>query len=214
MNATSEAFRVEPPSSSPPVAEVRRLNVADAAAWMGRPGVRVVDVRTVAEFEGVHVAGAELIPLDRLDPRVFGAGCEAGIGVLLFCQSGGRAGRAAQRLAEAGVRGCAVVEGGMDAWTAAGLPAVRGQSRVLPLMRQVQLVVGALGAAGAGLALGVDARWAWLPLALGCGLFVAGATGFCGLALVLARMPWNTGSGGAAGGSGAQGSCCGEGATR
>ena len=100
-----------------------------------------------------------------------------------------------------------MVEGGMDAWMAAGLPAVRGESRVLPLMRQVQLVVGGLGAVGAALALSVDVRWAWVPLGIGCGLVVAGATGFCGLAMVLAKMPWNTRRSAAA--APAQATCCG-----
>ena len=168
---------------------IRRVPVQEAALMMGRPGVRVIDVRTAVEFEGMRVAGAESVPLDRLDPSRFVRGGESG--VLVFCQSGARAGRAADRLAGAGVEGCVVVDGGMDAWVAAGLPAVRGVGGGLPLMRQVQLVVGALGATGAGLAIWVDVRWAWMPLVIGAGLVIAGATGFCGLALVLARMPWN-----------------------
>jgi rhodanese-related sulfurtransferase len=177
---------------------------------MERPGVRVIDVRTSVEFEGVRVAGAESIPLDRLEPsRLIGGG---GGSVLVFCQSGGRAGRAAERLAGAGVEGCVVVEGGMDAWVAAGLPAVQGVGSGLPLMRQVQLVVGALGATGAGLALWVDVRWAWMPLVIGAGLLMAGATGFCGLALLLARMPWNRRDRGAMSCEAtSQPSCCGGG---
>jgi rhodanese-related sulfurtransferase len=189
---------------------VRRVSAQEAALMMGRPGVRVIDVRTPVEFEGARVAGAESFPLDRLDPGLLrGSG---GGSVLVFCQSGGRAGRAAERLAGAGVDGCVVVDGGMDAWVAAGLPAVRGAGGGFPLMRQVQLVVGLLGATGAGLALWMDVRWAWLPLIIGAGLFVAGATGFCGLALVLARMPWNRRDRGTVSCStGAKVSCCGGG---
>lgn len=183
--------------TSQAVVSPRRVTVGEAARWMGRPGVRVVDVRSPAEFAGTRVAGAESVPLDVLDPKGFGAGCAEGVGVLVFCQSGGRAGRAAERLAAAGVAGCAVVEGGMDAWEAAGLPVERGGGRALPLMRQVQLVVGACAAVGAALALAVDVRWAWVPLGVGCGLFFAGATGFCALAELLAKMPWNQRSGGA-----------------
>lgn len=174
---------------------------------MSRPGVRVIDVRTPVEFEGLRVAGAESVPLDRLDPAVFRGAAGS---VLVFCQSGGRAGRAAERLSTAGVGGCVVVEGGIDAWVAAGLPAVSGAGGGLPLMRQVQLVVGSLGGAGAGMALWVDVRWAWLPLVIGSGLFIAGATGFCGLALVLAQMPWNRKVRGATScDTGARVSCCG-----
>ena len=87
--------------------------------------------------------------------------------------------------------GCVLVEGGTQAWIEAGLPVNRGQSRVLPLMRQVQITVGFLSAAGALLALTVNKFFALIPLVVGCGLLFAGVTGFCGLALVLAKMPWN-----------------------
>ncbi len=111
---------------------VRRVSAQEAALMMGRPGVRVIDVRTPVEFEGARVAGAESFPLDRLDPGLLrGSG---GGSVLVFCQSGGRAGRAAERLAGAGVDGCVVVDGGMDAGVAAGLPAVRGAGGGFPLM--------------------------------------------------------------------------------
>jgi rhodanese-related sulfurtransferase len=190
----------------------RRVTVAEAAVLMARPGMRVVDVRSPAEFAGTRVAGAESVPLDVLDPRAFGTGCAEGVGVLVFCQSGGRAGRAVERLAAAGVSGCAVVEGGMEGWIAAGLPVEQGGGRVLPLMRQVQMVVGACAAGGAALALAVDVRWAWVPLGIGCGLIFAGATGFCALAELLAKMPWNQrGAGsGVACASGPQASCCGS----
>ena len=72
-----------------------------------------------------------------------------------------------------------------------GLPVERGESKVLPLMRQVQIVVGFLSATGAALALGVNVRFAIIPLLTGCGLLFAGLTGTCGMALLLAKMPWN-----------------------
>jgi len=60
-------------------------------------------------------------------------------------------------------------------------------------MRQVQIVVGSLSAVGAILALAVNTWFAILPLLLGCGLIFAGISGTCGMALLLARMPWNRG---------------------
>ena len=83
------------------------------------------------------------------------------------------------------------MEGGTQAWIDAGLPVNRGESGVLPLMRQVQITVGFISAAGAVLALTVNPRFAVIPLVAGCGLLFAGLTGFCGLALLLAKMPWN-----------------------
>jgi rhodanese-related sulfurtransferase len=153
---------------------------------------RQLDVRTPGEHAAAHVPGVELLPLDELDAAAF---CRerggAGAPVYVLCQSGGRARRAIAKLERAGAQGCVLVEGGTQAWIDAGLPVNRGASRVLPLMRQVQVTVGFLSAAGAALALTVNAWFALIPLVLGCGLLFAGLTGFCGLALLLAKMPWN-----------------------
>lgn len=84
-----------------------------------------------------------------------------------------------------------LVEGGTQAWIDAGLPVNSGDSKVLPLLRQVQIAVGLVSAVGAALALLVHPWFAGVPLILGCGLMFAGLTGQCGLALLLAKMPWN-----------------------
>lgn len=152
----------------------------------------LLDVRTAPEYASVHVPGAKLVPLDELDAAVF---CrdrkEDGAPVYVLCHAGGRARRAIEKLEKAGARGCVLVEGGTQAWIDAGLPVNRGPSRVLPLMRQVQITVGFLSAAGALLALTVNKFFAIIPLVAGSGLLFAGLTGFCGLALLLAKMPWN-----------------------
>jgi rhodanese-related sulfurtransferase len=165
----------------------RRINAGRAAC--------LLDVRTPGEYAAAHVPGAKLVPLDELDAAAF---CRErngdGSPVYVLCQSGGRARRAIEKLERAGVRGCVLVEGGTQAWIDAGLPVNRGQSRVLPLMRQVQIIVGFLSAVGGLLALTVNKLFAILPLVVGSGLLFAGLTGFCGLALLLAKMPWNRSS--------------------
>jgi len=153
---------------------------------------QLLDVRTPGEFAAAHVPGAQLLPLDELDAAAFLAQRGASdVPLYVLCQTGGRARRAIEKFQRAGFDGCVLVEGGTQAWIDAGLPVNRGESRVLPLMRQVQIVVGFVSAAGAALALVVNPWFALLPLVTGCGLFIAGTTGFCGLALVLAKMPWN-----------------------
>jgi len=153
---------------------------------------QLLDVRTPGEFAAAHVPGAKLIPLDDLDPAAFQQQRGADeTPVYVLCQSGGRARKAIEKLERAGVRGCVLVEGGTQGWMDAGLPVERGQSKVLPLMRQVQIVVGLVSAVGAALALAVNPLFAIIPLVTGCGLLFAGTTGFCGMALLLAKMPWN-----------------------
>ena len=152
---------------------------------------QLLDVRTSPEYAAAHVPGARLMPLNELKAEAFLAKHEAGAPIYVLCQAGARAAKAIELFEDAGCTDCVLVEGGTQAWIDAGLPVHRGVSRVLPLMRQVQIVVGSLSAIGAILALAVNSWFAIVPLFLGGGLLFAGVTGKCGMALLLAKMPWN-----------------------
>jgi rhodanese-related sulfurtransferase len=151
----------------------------------------LLDVRTPPEYASAHVPGAKLLPLNDLKVGTFLARHEPGRSIYVLCQAGARASKAIEQFERAGCSDCVLVEGGTQAWIDAGLPVHRGARSVLPLMRQVQIVVGAISAIGATLALSVNPWFAIVPLFLGCGLLFAGITGWCGMALLLARMPWN-----------------------
>lgn len=162
---------------------------------------QLLDVRTPGEFAAAHVPGAKLIPLDDLKPdAVQRQRSSEQIPVYVLCQSGGRARKAIEKLERAGVHGCVLVEGGTQGWIDAGLPTERAQGSTLPLIRQVQITVGLVSAVGASLALAVDPLFAIIPLVVGCGLLFAGLTGICGLALLVAKMPWNRAQ--------SRGACC------
>jgi rhodanese-related sulfurtransferase len=153
---------------------------------------QLLDVRTPGEFAAAHVPGAKLIPLDDLDPAAFQRQRRSEeTPVFVLCQSGGRARKAIEKFEQAGVHGCVLVEGGTQGWMDAGLPVTRGKSNVLPLMRQVQIIAGFISALGAVLALTANPLFAIIPLLIGSGLMFAGISGTCGLALLLAKMPWN-----------------------
>jgi len=155
--------------------------------------VTLVDVRTPVEFGEMHVDFAHNIPLDRLDPREIAA---LGAGPIYFvCKSGGRSQKACEKLVAAGVRDVVSVEGGTAACEAAGLAVVRGR-KAMSLERQVRIAAGSLVAIGAALAaFGPDQVWRQIGAGLagfvGCGLVFAGVTDTCGMAMLLARMPWN-----------------------
>jgi hypothetical protein len=70
------------------------------------------------------------------------------------------------------------------------LPLRMGRKR-LPVDRQVQLIAGSMVLVGVGLGLTVSPWFLALSAFFGAGLTFAGATGTCGLALVLMKMPWN-----------------------
>jgi len=153
----------------------------------------LLDVRTAPEYANAHVPGATLNPLSDLKVGVFLERHKPGTPIYVLCQSGARAAKAIEQFERAGCYDCFLVEGGTQAWIDAGLPVHRGASSVLPIMRQVQIVVGTLSAIGSILAFAVNPWFAIVPLLLGCGLLFAGVTGTCGMALMLAKMPWNRG---------------------
>lgn len=159
--------------------------------------VDVIDVRTPAEYAEVHAEGARLVPLDRLDPQAVmsARGGLADAPLYVLCRSGSRAAKACERFEAAGYGNVLVVEGGTGAWEKAGLPVVRGKATVISLERQVRVGAGLLVLLG--VLLGALAHPAFYALSafVGAGLVFAGATDWCGMGLLLARMPWNRAGG-------------------
>ena len=153
--------------------------------------VALIDVRTPVEYEEMHVSGSRLMPLDRLDSAEVKAAASEAERCVLICRSGKRAEQAFEKLRAAGCENLAILEGGVSAWESAGFELERSSAKRLPLMRQVQLVIGLVGLTGSVLALTVDKNFALIPAFLGAGLTMAGATGWCGLAILLSKMPWN-----------------------
>lgn len=163
------------------------------AEQLMRQGARLVDVRDADEFAREHIPGADCIPLARIEP-----GSLTGSAPVVFhCRSGLRTAAQAQRLALAAGGACHVMAGGLDGWRDAGLPTQVDTRAPLELMRQVQLVAGALILLSVLLAAFVAQGFMALAGLVGAGLMLAGATGFCGMARLLARMPWNRRAGAA-----------------
>ncbi len=158
--------------------------------------IALIDVRTPVEHDEMRISGSHLMPLDQLDPAAVKSASANAEQCVLICRSGKRADQAFQKLQAAGCDKLVILDGGVLAWESAGLPLERSERKVLPLMRQVQLVIGLILIASSALALTVNKNFAFIPAFLGCGLTMAGATGWCGLAILLSKMPWNKVPGG------------------
>jgi rhodanese-related sulfurtransferase len=160
----------------------------------GNP-LEIIDVRTPAEYAQVHVEGARSVPLDALDANAFLAarnGAAADQPLYVICQSGGRAARACEMFAAAGFANVLSIEGGTSAWERAGLPVVRGGGRkIISLERQVRIAAGSLVLLGVALGWLVHPAFFVLAAFIGAGLVFAGVTDWCGMGLLLAKMPWN-----------------------
>ena len=154
-------------------------------------GALLVDIREADEHVWENIPGARLMPLSRLDQADLAI--PEGRRVIFHCRSGSRTQGNAARLAAKAGSACEafLVEGGIDAWKKAGLPVAVDRRQPLELQRQVQIGAGSMVFLGTMLGLFVSSWFFAVPAFVGAGLTMAGITGFCGMARILKKAPWN-----------------------
>lgn len=154
-------------------------------------GALLIDIREADEHAREKIPGARHLPLSKLDEADLAV--HQGKPVIFHCKSGVRTMANAPRLAGKLAESCEafIVEGGLDAWRKAGLPVATDRKQPLELQRQVQIGAGSLALAGTLLGLSVSPWFFVVPGFVGAGLITAGVTGFCGMARILMRAPWN-----------------------
>ena len=162
------------------------------AAQLMNDNAYLIDVSTVGEFNASYISKARNYPLSRLlsDLKNNLFKTPKNQTILLTCQSGNRAQIAAKELVQSGFK-VSLIRGGNQAWIEAQLPIIRGEG-VISLERQIRIVTGGLGLLGSLLAVFVAPLFILIPLIIGAGLLNAGLTNWCGMGMVLAKMPWNT----------------------
>ncbi len=179
-------------TTTPPVesriVDVSPLQLQD---WLTKDEAIVVDVREDFEHASEHIAGSTNRPLSKFDASALPK-ARPDQKVVLHCRSGKRSSQAAERLMREGASTAYQLAGGIEAWKGANLPVERSaKAPPIDVMRQVQIVAGSLVVLGVVLGAFVSPWFLILSGFVGAGLTVAGATGFCGMAKVLAHMPWN-----------------------
>ncbi len=164
---------------------------ANEAQALIAQGARLIDIRAADEYAREHIPAATLLPLEQLTHGV-ALNTQPGDTIIFHCQAGSRTQNNASLLAAAAAPAqVKLLAGGIQAWRAAGLPIVEDKSQPLPLMRQVQIAAGALILLGVVPGYAVNSGFFLLSGFVGAGLTFAGLTGFCGMARLLAVMPWN-----------------------
>jgi rhodanese-related sulfurtransferase len=165
----------------------QRISAHDLADQLAEQRVKVIDVREPMEYAGGHIIGSLNVPLSRITKADLPRGP-----LVLVCHSGNRSAQALAQLQQQGhAYPLADLEGGVPAWQQAGLPVRKLKNAPLPLMRQVQITAGSLVLLGLILSNVVAPAWILLSWFVGAGLVFAGVSGFCGMARLLALMPWN-----------------------
>ena len=152
----------------------------------------LVDVRSPGEWAGVHAEGAINLPLGELTPETIGRLTGGKKQIVTICHLGGRSMKACEALREMPGVELASVAGGTERWEAEGLPVVKGRG-VISIERQVRIGAGVLVFVGTLLGTTFHSGFLWIPIFVGAGLTFAGITDFCGMGMILAKMPWNQG---------------------
>jgi len=172
---------------------VKNIDAKTLKKWLENNEAVVVDVREPAEHEAEKISGANLLPLANVCKSAL-PNCE-NKKLVLHCRSGKRSSSACQKLiSEDPNLEIYNLEGGISAWSAEGCAIKTSGKFFLPLDRQVQLTIGLGVFIGSVLGYLVSPNFFLLSGFFGAGLIFAGLSGYCGLAVVMAKMPWNKGS--------------------
>ncbi|WP_435952464.1 rhodanese family protein [Dryocola sp. BD626] len=170
---------------------IQNISPAEAKVLLEQ-GAALIDIREPDEYARENIAEAHLLSLsaiekgDRLGPF------EPHDTVIFYCQSGMRSSQNAQKLAQAVAPAkVMLLDGGLNAWKKEGQEILADASQPLPIVRQVQIAAGTLVLAGVVLGYAVHPGFFLLSGFVGAGLLFAGISGFCGMARLLAIMPWN-----------------------
>ena len=104
--------------------KIVELSPQEVQAQLKSGKILLVDVREPNEYKAARIEGARLMPLSSFDPKALPS--PEAQAVVLHCGIGKRSAMALEKCAAAGVGHVTHMRGGLQAWTAAGLPTVSG----------------------------------------------------------------------------------------
>lgn len=168
---------------------IKTISPKDAKTLIDKNEAILIDVREDFEHKQENIPCATLIPLNSIGNNTK---IETNKKIIAHCKLGGRSKSACQKLSELFPNAEIYnMEGGIEGWKQAGLTCKSGNSNTIPIERQVQIVAGSLILLGVILGFNASQNFFYLSGIIGAGLIFAGITGFCGMAKLLAKTPWN-----------------------
>lgn len=169
---------------------IKNIDAKTLKNWLDNDQAILIDVRQPAEHRSQKIDKAKLIPLDEIcKEKLPEIGDKK---LVIHCQGGKRSLSACQKLLNENL-GVEIynLEGGINSWCSSGCNVEVKSNKFIPLDRQVQLTIGILTVFSAFLGFLVNINFLILTIFIGLGLVFAGFTGFCPLANLIAKMPWN-----------------------
>ncbi len=169
------------------------INAEELDEALKQDTVKLIDVREGIENAEEKIENSILLPLSSFKATEALSHAE-NRKIVLYCRSGKRSQQAAHKLIEIGCTEIYCLKGGIEDWKAKGFYTIKSSKGPISLMRQVQITAGSLVVIGVILSYVVAKEFILLSGFVGAGLVFAGVTNTCGLAMLVAKMPWNQSS--------------------
>ena len=168
------------------------ITAIQAHALLKKGEAILIDVRDADEFKEEHIPFALSLPLNTLDESFRKLAIPDGKTVIIHCLKGMRGQKACDYICNNGANSLEPlnIEGGITSWKQSGLPVI-GNAPKMAIFRQVQIIIGLALICLIGLGLTGVVIAFYFAFILSMLFFFAGVTGYCGLAYILNRLPWN-----------------------
>ena len=152
-------------------------------------GAILIDIRSPQEFQSENINQSVNLPLEQLYLiEVFEVQNRQ---LIFYCFSGVRTINNTEQFSRLKNNDIYILEGGISNWKETGRTVNKQTAESISIFRQVQIIAGLLIVAGWLLGTFVASGFYLLSGLVGAGLLFAGLSGFCGLAVLLMKMPWN-----------------------
>jgi len=169
---------------------ITKVSASELRDHLKNPKYCVIDVRDQNEFAAGSEASLCLpvstINADTASEFVKQHSVSPDKTLVLLCARGMRAAQAADLLRPLIPNPIAIVEGGR-----AALASATGEKQPVSIERQVRVAAGSLVLLGVVASLLIHPAWIALSAFVATGLIFAGITDWCGLGLLMMKMPWN-----------------------
>lgn len=148
--------------------------------------IRLIDIRETDEFLRSSVAESESMPLSIISKLSIDTSDKT---IVFTCQTSVRTAKNSQLLESLAKTSAYSMEGGLNAWDKEKLPLLKS-CQGLSIFRQIQITAGLIIILSFVLSTMFSSA-IWVALFVGVGLLWAGISGFCGMGILLEKMPWN-----------------------
>lgn len=172
----------------------QNITSQEAQEWLTSGEAILIDVREPDEFKTEHIAYALSLPLSSIENNFSSLNIPTSKKIIFQCLKGMRGEQACTLINQKECCNNEIynITGGINAWKETGLPTVTfGSAPKISIFRQVQIIVGGLVAMMTLIGLSGATIGFYIAGLFGAALCTAGITGWCGLAILLSKMPWN-----------------------